>query len=122
MHQHRKGMTSSNTSAGGLDLRCKDDYNFLRSIDNGQMVKNVCASQEYFQWDIFLTFTGNMRKIGKKRFCELLDDNEWTMYFPNWDTYYFSSSDKEKELYINLLRDYFCEFGKKSTLFLLIIS
>ena len=25
MRQHRKGMTSSNTAAGGLDLRCKDD-------------------------------------------------------------------------------------------------
>ena len=55
-------MTSSNTTAGGLDLRCKDDSIFLHSIDSCQMVKNLCASQEYYQWDIFLTFTCNTRK------------------------------------------------------------
>ena len=25
VHQHRKGVTSSNTESGGLNLRCKDD-------------------------------------------------------------------------------------------------
>ena len=45
MIQHRKGMTSSNTAASGLDLICKDDSNFLHSIDSRQMVKNVCAPQ-----------------------------------------------------------------------------
>ena len=34
MRQHRKGITSSNTVASGLDLNCKDDSNFLHSIDS----------------------------------------------------------------------------------------
>ena len=38
MRQHRKGTTSSNNAAGGLDLRCKDDSSFLHSIDIHQMV------------------------------------------------------------------------------------
>ena len=75
MRQHRKGVTSSNTSAGGLDLRCKDDSNFLHSIDSRQMVKILCSSQEYFQWDISLTFTCNMRKyFGTKPIREWIDD------------------------------------------------
>ena len=83
-------MSSSNTAAGGLDLRRKDDLNFLHSIDSRHMVKILCAPQEYFQWDIFLTFTCNMRKhVGTKPIREWLDDKKWTMNFPNWDTYYF---------------------------------
>ena len=75
-------MYSSNTSVGGLDLRCKDDSNFIYSVDSRQMVRNLCASQEYFQWDIFLTFTCNMRKhFCTKPICEWLDYNEWTMHF-----------------------------------------
>ena len=67
MRKYSKGMTLSNTAAGGLDLRCKYDSNFLRSIDIHHMVKNLCASQEYFQWFIFLTFTYNMiKKFGIK--------------------------------------------------------
>ena len=53
-------MTSLNTEAGGLDLRCKDDSNFLYSINQLQTVKSLCASQEYFQWDILLTINFNM--------------------------------------------------------------
>ena len=68
-------MTLSNTTAGGLYLPCKDDSNFLHYIDSRQMVKNLCASQEYFQWDIFLTFTCNMRNVfGIKQIREWLDD------------------------------------------------
>ena len=86
MCQHRKGVTSSNTTASGLDLCCKDDSNFLYSVDIHQMVKILCVSQEYFQWDIFLTFTCNMRKIGTKPISECLDYNKWTMHSPNWGT------------------------------------
>ena len=90
MRQHRKFMTSSNTVAGGLDLRCKDDSNFLHSIGSRNMVKNLCAPLEYFQWDIFPKFTCNTRKhSGTKPIFECLDDNEWTINFTNWDTYYF---------------------------------
>ena len=45
MRQHRKMMTSSNTAAGVFDLRCKDDLNFLHSIDSRHKVKNLCSSQ-----------------------------------------------------------------------------
>ena len=76
MRQQMKGMTSSNTAAGGLNLRRKGDSNLIHSIDSHQMVKKLCASQEYFQWDIFLTFNCNTRKhFGKKPIREWLDDN-----------------------------------------------
>jgi hypothetical protein len=67
-----------NTTAGGLDLHGKDNSSFLHSIDRScQMVKNLCASQEYFQWDVFLTFTCNMKKyFGPKPIHEWLDNNE----------------------------------------------
>ena len=88
-------MTSSNTAACGLDLRCKDDSNRFHSIDSSQMVENLYASKEYFQWYIFLTFTCNIRKcFSTKPIREWIDDGEWTMYFPNWDTYSFFISKK----------------------------
>ena len=98
-------MTSSNTAAGGLDLRCKNYSIFFHSIDSRQMVKNLCASQEYFQWNIFLTFICNMRKVfGEKLIREWLDDNEWTMNFPNWDTYsFFHQKEIKRALYQSAL-------------------
>ena len=69
-------MTSSNTAANVLDLLSKDDSNFLHSIERRQMVKILYAPLEYFQWDIFLIFTCNIRKhFGKKPIREWLDDN-----------------------------------------------
>ena len=80
-----------------LYLRYKDDSNFLHSIDRHQTVKILCASQEYFQWDIFLTFTCNSRKhLGTKPIREWLCDNEQTMNFTNWDTYYFCQQQQIK--------------------------
>ena len=62
------------------------------------MVKILCASQEYLQWDIFLIFTCNMRKsFGTKPVLEWLDDNKWKMHFPNWDTYYLFSAEINKK-------------------------
>ena len=76
MLQHRKGTNPSNTAAGGLNLRYKEGSNFIHSVDSRQMVKNVCASQEYFHWDIFLAFTCNMRKHSvTKPIREWIDDN-----------------------------------------------
>ena len=65
-------MNLSNTVAVSLDLCCKDDYDFIYSIDSCHMVKNLCASQEYFQWDTFLTFTCNTRK-----YFDTKTINEW---------------------------------------------
>jgi len=56
MRSSGKGMTATDDSVGGLDLRGKDNSNFLHSIDSRQMVKNLCSSQEFFQWDIFFNF------------------------------------------------------------------
>ena len=89
MRSSGKGMTAANDSVGGLDLRGKDDSNFLHSIDSRQMVKNLCSSQEFFQWDIFLTFTCNMRKhFGTKPIRQWLDDDDWKEYFPKWNSYH----------------------------------
>ena len=86
LRQHGKGMTSANDAVGGLDLRRKEDSNFLHSIDSRQMVKNLCASQEFFPWDIFLTFTCNMRKhFGTRPIREWLDNDEWKQYYPKWE-------------------------------------
>ena len=85
------GMTAADDSVGGLDLRSKEDSNFLHSIDSRQMVKNLCSSQEYFPWDFFLTFTCNMRKhFGTKPIREWLDNDEWKQHYPRWESYTFS--------------------------------
>ena len=97
MLQHRKEINSSNTVVKGLDLRRKDHLDFLHSIDSHQMVKNVCAYQEYFQWYILLAFSCNMGKhFGTKPIREWLYDNKWKVYHPNWETYYFFISNKSK--------------------------
>ena len=76
-------MTLSNTSDGGLYLRCKDDWNFIHSIDSHQMVEYLCASLEYFQSNIFLTFTYNTRNVFcKKPIREWLDDKNGQIIFP----------------------------------------
>ena len=122
MRQYRKVMTSSNTAAGGMDLLCKDDSNFLHSIDSHHMVKNLCASQEYFQWDIFLKFTCNTRKkFGTKPIRECLYDNKWTIHFPNWDSYYFFQQQEIKIASHQSASGLFSRV-KKSVLFLFIIS
>ena len=61
MHQHRTGVNSPNTATGCLDLRRKDYSNFLHSIDSRNMVKILCASQEYFHWDVLITFNCSLK-------------------------------------------------------------
>ena len=106
-----------------MDSCSKDDSKFIHSIGSHMMVKNLCASQEYFQWDIFLTFTCNMRKhFGTKPICECLDDNEWSIHFPNCETYSFFQQQEIKRYLNQSALGYLYQFGKKSELFLLIIS
>ena len=103
MRQHKKGMTSSNTADGGLDLRYKDDSNFLHSIDIHQMVNILCAYQEYFQWDTLIAITCNTRKhFDKKPIREWLDENKQKMHFPNWCTYSFFSASRNKKSFISI--------------------
>ena len=51
----------------GLELHRKEDSDFLHSINSYQIVKNLCLSQEYYEWDMFLKFTCNMRKYFSAR-------------------------------------------------------
>ena len=81
-------MTAAKDSVGELELRGKEDSSFLHLIDSHQMVKNLCASQEYFPWDVFLTFTCNMRKhFGTKPIREWLDQDDWKSNYPKWGIY-----------------------------------
>ena len=102
VRQHRKVITLSKTSAGGLDLRCKDDSNFLHSIDSHHMVKILCAYKDYFQWDVLLIFTCNMKKNDTKPIRKWLDNNEWKIYFPNWDTYSFFLAARNKKSFTSI--------------------
>ena len=91
-------MTAANDSVEDLDLRGKDESNFLHSIDSRQMVKNLCTSQEYFEWDVFLTFTCNMRKhFGTKPIREWLDKDEWIYLYPYWDSYSIFEQEEIKQ-------------------------
>ena len=97
MRQHRKGVNSPKHSARGLYLRCKDDSNLLHSIDIHKMVKILCAVQEYFKWDILLTFTCNARnKFVTTPIHEWIYDKKWKFYFLNWGTYYFFQNQEIK--------------------------
>lgn len=88
MRKFGSGMTTADDGLGGLDLRAKEDSNFLHSVDSRQMVKNLCSSIEYFEWDVFLTFTCNMRKhFGTRPIREWLDSKEWVKGFPRWKYY-----------------------------------
>ena len=40
-------------STGEIGLRGKGDTALLESVDNKQMVRNLCFSQKYFPWDHF---------------------------------------------------------------------
>ena len=42
-----RGLTVADDVKGGLGLRGKGDSSLLESIDNKQMVKNLCFSQKY---------------------------------------------------------------------------
>lgn len=56
-----RGLSTSNDNVGGLGLRGRNETNLLESFDSNQMVKNLCASQQYHHMDMFLTFTCNQR-------------------------------------------------------------
>ena len=57
----RRGVTV-NQESGDLGLRGSGDSSLLDSFDSKQMVRNLCASQQYHTMTHFLTFTCNMKK------------------------------------------------------------
>ena len=56
-----RGLTVDENSKSGLGLRGKGDSALIGSVDNRQMVRNLCYSQKYINWTHFLTFTCNQK-------------------------------------------------------------
>ena len=73
----RRGVTV-NQESGDLGLRGTRDSSLLDSFDSKQMVRNLCASQQYHTMTHFLTFTCNMKKhFGTKVIRNWIDGDEW---------------------------------------------
>jgi predicted GIY-YIG superfamily endonuclease len=91
-----RGLTIGNDKTGGLGLRGKGDSSLLESVDNKQMVRNLCMSQKYVQWDHFLTHTCNMKThFGTAPVKNWIDGNEWKKNFPG---YFNLEIDQRKEI------------------------
>ena len=58
-----RGLTVGEDKTGGLGVRGKEDTNLYQSIDNKQMVRNLCFSQKYHEWDFFLHLLVTKRPI-----------------------------------------------------------
>ena len=81
-----RGLTVGEDKTGGLGLRGKGDSALLESIDNKQMVRNLCISQKYVKWDHFLTHTCNMKThSGTKPIKDWIDGTEWTKNFKGYN-------------------------------------
>ena len=80
-----RGLTVSDDNNGGLALRGKHDSALLESVDNKQMVRNLCFSQRYISWDYFLTFTCSMKThFGTAPIMNWIDSGNWKRYYPNF--------------------------------------
>ena len=91
-----RGLTVGDDKTGGLGLRGKGDSSLLESVDNKQMVRNLCMSQKYVQWDHFLTHTCNMKThFGTAPVKNWMDGNEWKKNFPG---YFNLEYDQKKEI------------------------
>ena len=44
----------------GLNIRAREDSNLTDEADGKHIVRKLCASQKYHEFDYFLTFTANM--------------------------------------------------------------
>jgi len=83
---NNNGFTVANDNVGGFEVKGKHESPLIESSDSRQMAKNLCASQEYNEWQLFLTFTCNQKQhFGTKPLREWIDSNKWTMAFDNWN-------------------------------------
>ena len=58
-----EGLTASKDESGGLTLRGGNKESaLLDSIDSKQVIKNLMASQKYYPFDFFLSFTCNEKQ------------------------------------------------------------
>ena len=91
-----RGLTVDENSKSGLGLRGKVDSSLIGSVDNKQMVRNLCYSQKYVQWSHFLTFTCNQRDhFGTSNIKKWIDNDEWKSNYPN---FYQLELDEQKEI------------------------
>jgi hypothetical protein len=56
-HVSELGFVVDTKSSTGLSVRNKGESALSNSVDSHQMVRSLCASQEYIKFDMFLTFT-----------------------------------------------------------------
>ena len=97
-----RGLTVGDDKTGGLGLRGKGDTNLFHSIDNKQMVRNLCFSQKYHQWDYFLTFTCNQKNhFGTSPIKNWIDNKGWTSHYPD---YSILEEDEKEEISDAILR------------------
>ena len=81
-----RGLAVCDDAKGGLGLRGKNDSALLESVDNRQMVKNLCFSQKYHPWDHFVTYTCNQRDhFGTAPINRWTDSGEWKKHCPGYD-------------------------------------
>jgi hypothetical protein len=81
-----KGLTASQDESGGLNLRGGNNESpLLDAVDSKQMIKNLMSSQKYHPFDMFLTFTCNMKEhFGTKPIKEWIDGDLWKRNFPDY--------------------------------------
>ena len=81
-----KGLTASTTECGGLLLRGGNKESpFLNSIYSKQMIKNVITSHRCFPFDLFLSFTCNMKlHFGTNPIKKWIDGISWSKNFHNF--------------------------------------
>ena len=89
-----RGLTVDNESKNGYGVRCKNDSSLFESVDNKQMVRNLCASSKKHHMDLFLTFTCNPKKhFGVKCIKLWFDSGDWKFNYPG----FFQLTDFEQD-------------------------
>jgi hypothetical protein len=89
-------LTVGEDKNGGLGLRGKGDSALLESVDNKEMVRNLCFSQKYAPWDHFLTHICNMKThFGTSPIKIWIDGNAWKDHFTG---FYNLELDEQKEI------------------------
>ena len=69
----------------GLNIRAREDSNLTDEADGKHIVRKLCASQKYHEFDYFLTFTANMSEhFGLSSIKQWLDSGDWIENFPDF--------------------------------------
>ena len=71
-----RGLTVDSEAKCAHDTGCKNDSSLFESVDNKQMVRNVCFSSEKYPMNLFLTFTCNQKEHFGVEYMKLWVDNE----------------------------------------------